>query len=280
MDTMDTMDTKVPGDNNIACSAFVYFVPFVPFVKSKSLLCHRRDLLTAMAQIKGLIFDLDGTIIDNDDGYMELMLKRVGSEIGRDLGLRHARELWYSIGAVSRDEVIARWGIDPDRFWSVFNKYESLDEKLASTYLHRDALALKYIGVPMGIVTHTSLEHTSKLLEHVGMRPYFDPIIACTEDTGYKPSPLPMIYCVMTMRLGFDEVLYVGDTVSDMMAAREAHIKCVYVNRFDRRMDFRPDYEIDSLEKLSAIIKESQDARTQLRAERRQGAKKRRQEAT
>ncbi len=221
-----------------------------------------------MAQIKGLIFDLDGTIIDNDDAYMELMLNRVGGEIGRDLGLRHARELWYSIGAMARDEVIARWGIDPDRFWTVFNKYERLDEKLASTYLHRDALALQQIGVPMGIVTHTSLEHTAKLLEHVGMRPYFDPIVACTEDTGYKPSPLPMIYCVMAMKLGFDEVLYVGDTMSDMVAAREAHIKCVYVNRFGRPMDFRPDYEIDSLEKLAAIIKESRNARTPGRAAR------------
>jgi phosphoglycolate phosphatase len=207
-----------------------------------------------MAKIKGLVFDLDGTIIDNDDGYMELMLKRVGSEIGRDLGLRHAQELWYSIGAMSRDEVIARWDINPDFFWSVFSKYENLDEKLKYTYLHRDALALKKIKVPMGIVTHTSLEHTSKLLEHVGMRPYFDPIIACTEDTGFKPSPLPILYCVMTMKLGFDEVLYVGDTMSDMMAAREAHVKCVYVNRFGRPIAFEPDYEIDSLKKLKDLL--------------------------
>jgi phosphoglycolate phosphatase len=207
-----------------------------------------------MAKIKGLVFDLDGTIIDNNDGYMESMLKRVGNDIGHDLGLRHAQELWYSIGALSRDEVIARWGIDPDQFWTAFNKFESLDEKLKNTYIHLDALALKKISLPMGIVTHTTLEHTIRLLELVGMRQYFDPIISCTEDTGFKPSPLPLIYCVMDMKLGFDEVLYVGDTASDMMAAKEAHMKCVYVNRFNRAMTVKPDYEIESLEKLSDIL--------------------------
>ena len=208
-----------------------------------------------MGKIKGLVFDLDGTIIDNRDSYMERMLKRVGAEIGRDLGLRHAQELWYSIGALSRDEVIARWGIDPDRFWTVFNKYESLGEKLANTYLHPDALALKKIKVPMGIVTHTTLEHTTKLLEHVGMRKYFDPIVACSEEIGWKPSPLPMIYCVMAMKLGFDEVLFVGDTASDVLAAREAGVKSVYINRFNRPISVEPDYEIDILEKLKELIK-------------------------
>jgi phosphoglycolate phosphatase len=208
-----------------------------------------------MSAIKGLIFDLDGTIIDNNDDYMESMLCRVGKDIGRDLGLRHAQDLWYSVGTMSRDEVICGWGLDPDAFWKVFNKYESLDEKLKNTYLHRDALALRTLNIPMGIVTHTSLEHTSKLLELVDMRQYFDPIVACTEDTGFKPSPLPLIYCVMTMKLNFDEVLYVGDTASDMMAAKEAHVKSVYVNRFNRPLCFKPDYEIDSLEKLAEIIK-------------------------
>ncbi len=207
-----------------------------------------------MSVIKGLIFDLDGTIIDNNDDYMESMLRHVGKDIGRDLGLRHARELWYSIGAMSRDEVICSWGLDPDAFWNVFNQYESLDEKLKNTYLHKDTVVLEGLKMPMGIVTHTSLEHTTRLLELVGMRQYFDPIVACTEDTGFKPSPLPLIYCVMTMKLGFDEVLYVGDTASDMMAAKEAHIKSVYVNRFNRPLCFRPDFEIDSLEKLADII--------------------------
>jgi phosphoglycolate phosphatase len=58
----------------------------------------------------------------------------------------------------------------------------------------------------------------------------------------------------MAMKLDFDEVLFVGDTASDMMAAKEAHMKSVYVNRFHRPMTVKPDYEIDSLEKLIDII--------------------------
>lgn len=207
-----------------------------------------------MAKIKGLIFDLDGTIIDNNDSYMENMLQQVGREIGEELNLRHAQDLWYSLGALSRDEVIARWGLDPDKFWAVFNKYENLEEKLKNTYLHHDAAFLKELKLPKGIVTHTTLDHTVRLLELVGLENCFHPIISCTEDTGFKPSPLPLIYCVLTMGLGFDEVLFIGDTVSDMMAARDAGIKSVYINRFDRPIPFKPDYEIDSLEKVMEII--------------------------
>jgi phosphoglycolate phosphatase len=86
------------------------------------------------------------------------------------------------------------------------------------------------------------------------MRQYFHPIVACTEDTGYKPSPLPIIYCVVDMKLDPGEVAYVGDTVSDIMAAKNAGVKSIYINRFSRPIKDKPDYEIDSLERLSAIV--------------------------
>jgi|GEM_PF-4045187 len=207
-----------------------------------------------MAQIKGLIFDLDGTIIDNREDYMELMLQKVGRDLGRELTLEHARELWYAINAESRDEVIERWGINPDKFWTIFNKYENIEDKLKSTYLHSDTEVLKGLDLPKGIVTHTSYDHTDKLLKLVGMRPFFNPIISCTEDTGYKPSPLPLIYCVIDMKLGLDEVVYVGDTLSDMMAARNAGIKNVYINRYARPISIRPDYEIRSMEQILDIV--------------------------
>ncbi len=204
--------------------------------------------------IKGLIFDLEGTIIDNNEDYMELMLRRVGKELGRDLGIKHARELWYSIDAESRDQVIQRWGLNPDRFWTIFNKYEDVEEKVRSTYLHDDTAILRGLKMPKAIVTHTSYDHTDRLLKKVGMRQYFNPIVACTEDTGYKPSPLPLIYCVVDMRLGPDDVVYIGDTLSDMMAAKNAGIKSVYINRFGRHIGATPDYEIDSLAKLPDIL--------------------------
>ncbi len=207
-----------------------------------------------MAHINGLIFDLDGTIIDNSDDYMELMLKRVGDDLGYDFTLKHAKELWYSINTESRDAVIKSWGFNPDKFWTAFNKYENIDEKLKSTYLHDDTAILKGIKMPMGIVTHTSYDHTDKLLQKVGMRQYFNPIIACTEETGYKPSPLPIIYCVIDMKLKFDEVMYVGDTLSDILAAKNAGITSVYINRFNRPITAKPDFEIDSLEKIADII--------------------------
>ncbi|CAJ37661.1 HAD family hydrolase [Methanocella arvoryzae] len=207
-----------------------------------------------MSEIKGLIFDLDGTIIDNYDRYLEHMLTCVGNDLGFCFTLGHAKDLWYSIGAESRDQVIHSWGLDPDRFWTAFNRHESLEKKIENTYLYKDALFLASLKIPKGIVTHTSLEHTTRLLEHVGMREHFDPIIACTEETGFKPSPLPLIYCLMEMQIKPEEAVYVGDTWSDMMAARNAGIKSVYVNRFNRPIDFVPDYEIDSLEKIAGIV--------------------------
>ena len=208
-----------------------------------------------MSRIKGLIFDLDGTIIDNSEDYMELMLRRVGKDLGQDLGIEHARELWYSVNAESRDSVIRRWGFNPDRFWTIFNKYENVDEKVRSTYLHDDAAILKGLEMPKGIVTHTSYDHTDKLLKKVGMREFFNPIVACTEETGYKPSPLPLIYCLVDMKLKPDDVAYVGDTLSDILAAKNAGVKSIYINRFRRHIDATPDYEIDSMAKLPEILK-------------------------
>lgn len=208
-----------------------------------------------MARIKGLIFDLDGTIIDKNEDYMMLMLGRVGKELGHHFTLDHARELWYAINAESRGEVIRRWGFNPDEFWKVFEGYEDFEEKLSNTYLHGDTAVLKAIKMPKGIVTHSSYDHAVKLLKKVGMRQYFDPIIACTEDTGYKPSPLPILYCIMGMKLKSEEVIYVGDTLSDMLAAKNAGVKSIYINRSGRPIRARPDHEIDDMAKLLEIIR-------------------------
>ena len=197
-----------------------------------------------MSKIKGLIFDLDGTLIDNHDEYKMYMMSSVGRDINFNFGLEHANALWYSIKGDSRDHVIRSWGLDPDEFWSVFNTYEDISKKLKGTYLHKDTAFLREIPFPKAIVTHTTYGHTDELLKLVGMRDLFNPIVSCTEDTGFKPSPLPLIYCVMDLKLDFDEVVYVGDTSSDILAAKHAGIKSVYINRYDRPILVKPDIEI------------------------------------
>lgn len=208
-----------------------------------------------MAGIKGLIFDLDGTIIDKRDGYTERLMGRVGRAVGREFSADDGHRLLYCIGAESRTEIVQQWGFEPRAFWPVFESCEFLDDKIDSTYLYDDAAFLKDLALPRGIVTHSSPVHADLLLKKVGMRGHFDPVVACTPATGFKPSGQPILLCAARMRLQPGEVAYVGDTLQDMLAARDAGVTGVYINRSRRPLRIAPDYEISSLEHLLEILK-------------------------
>jgi len=202
----------------------------------------------------GLLFDLDGTLVDNDDQYMEGVLSCVGERLGRGLTVEQARDLWYSRGAPTREEVIRGWGLDPDEFWKVFNELDTEENRLAHTYLHGDVVVLREIRLPKAIVTHTPQELTRKILERVGISDMFSAVVSCDECSGWKPSPLPVIYALAELGLQPTRALFIGDTASDVAAAQDAGVASAILDRNGWQRDLSADYYLGSLRELPALL--------------------------
>jgi phosphoglycolate phosphatase len=237
------------------------------------------------------LLDLDGTLIDVDWSYPRSVFDRVGDRLGREFTDREAEVLWHGLGG-NRDDQLREWGIDPADFWPAFHDVEDPQRRAEETFLYEDAEFVADLDCPVGLVTHCQPFLANPVLDHLDIRDWFDTIICCDEELGWKPDPAPVEHA--KRRLGVhanghegvsassegrspsdrasgqrpreDEAsggssgrrsdgVLAGDGASDVGAAWNAGLDAVHVERHGhdrRRHCVLGDYRIESFEELLA----------------------------
>ncbi|WP_123537573.1 HAD family hydrolase [Halosimplex salinum] len=181
------------------------------------------------------LFDLDGTVVDVEPSYPRSVVERVGDRLGCGFTEREADHLWYGVGG-ARENVFARKGLDPDEFWDAFHEVEDPMARAKSTFVYDDAAAfLSALDGPTGLVTHCQSYLTEPLLEYHDIADWFDTVVCCDDDTGWKPDPTPVELAMNRMGVGYNghEGALVGDDPDDTGAAWNAGIDAIHVDRVD-----------------------------------------------
>lgn len=199
------------------------------------------------------MLDLDGTLIDIEWSYLRSVFDGVGDRLGREFTDREAEILWHGLGG-SRDEQLARWGIDPAEFWSAFHAVEDPLVRAEHTYLYDDAAFVADLETPVGLVTHCQQFLTDPVLDHLDIRDWFDAVVCCTDETGWKPDSAPVRSAMND--LGVDEThsgVLAGDGSSDIGAAWNAGLDGIHVERHDpvrRQQCVLGDYRVTNFDEL------------------------------
>ena len=215
----------------------------------------RRESLFTVCMSAGYdfwLFDLDGTLVDVEPSYVHAVMRAVGDRVGHRLSDRQAERLWHGIGATP-EELLARWGIDPGAFWTAFHEVEDPIARAEASYLHPDAAVVGDLGAPVGIVTHCQDYLTGPVLEAVDVRDWFDAVVCCSEDTGWKPDPRPVERAIAELPDAGSSGVLVGDTPTDIGAAWNAGLDAVHVERHGperRGCCVRADRRIGALDEL------------------------------
>ena len=154
---------------------------------------------------RGIIFDLDGTLIDSYYDW-KLIRKKIGVD---DLPiLTHINNLKEPL----RKEAM-----------KILESFEKRATEKARIHRGMKEL-LNYInknGIKKAIVTNNSRKNVNYLLKKWKLS--FDVII--TRDAGiWKPSGIPLKLAVERMKLKKREVIFLGNSIPDRIAAREANI--------------------------------------------------------
>ncbi|MHB9285452.1 HAD family hydrolase [Halobacteriales archaeon Cl-PHB] len=181
------------------------------------------------------LFDLDGTVVDIEEAYVHDVIGEVGDRLGREFSDREAELLWYGIGD-GRDRLLADFGVSPERFWTTFHRVEDPIARAEATYLYDDAAALvPERSEPVGVVTHCQQYLTDPVLEHLDIGDWFDTVVCCDEDTGWKPDPEPVEQAMSDLGVGYNghRGVLVGDDPTDVGAAWNAGIDAAHVERHD-----------------------------------------------
>ena len=172
------------------------------------------------------VFDLDGTLVDVEPGYIHDVFARVGDRLGRGFTAEQAETVWHGFGG-PRNDRLASWGVDVEAFWEAFHAEEDGTARAEATFLHDDAAVVGELTEPTVLVTHCQPHLTDPVLDVLDIRDWFDAVVCCTEETGWKPDPRPFR---MALREAGDGVL-VGDGPHDIGAAWNAGLDGAHVER-------------------------------------------------
>ncbi|QGA81719.1 HAD family hydrolase [Halomicrobium sp. LC1Hm] len=181
------------------------------------------------------LFDLDGTIVDIEPSYPSTVVSAVGDRLGVSFTEREAEILWYGLGGV-RERVLRRRGVDPERFWETFHEVEQPGDRAGATYLYDDAESfICEIDAPVGVVTHCQPYLTDPVLERLDIRDWFDTVVCCSDETGWKPDPTPVEMAMTDLGVAHDghEGVLAGDDPDDIGAAWNAGLDAIHVERYD-----------------------------------------------
>jgi phosphoglycolate phosphatase len=181
------------------------------------------------------LFDLDGTLVDVEPAYAREVFDEVGARLGHSFTDREVELLWYGVGG-AREERLASRGLDAETFWDVFHDVEEPLRRAEATYLYDDVEAfLAGLDCPTGVVTHCQPYLTDPLLDHLDIGDWFDAVVCCGDDVGWKPDPRPVERAMADLGVGHNghSGVLAGDDPADIGAAWNTGLDAVHVERVD-----------------------------------------------
>ena len=120
---------------------------------------------------------------------------------------------------------------------------------------------LKRSGVRMGCVTNKAEQFTMPLLRDMAILDYFELVVSGDTLPLKKPDPAPLLYAAEQLGVTPAESLMVGDSRSDVKAARAAGFAIVCVSYgYNHGEDIRnhgPDAVIDRLDQIQGLLEKA-----------------------
>ncbi len=178
---------------------------------------------------KGVIFDVDGVIVDVSQSYHYAIKHTAEYFLKREVPIEEVRRIKFSKG-INNDwlatlEVIREYGgtADFEELVKVFNEfYTNLRDKEKLILGKEFFTSLREMGYPLGIVTGRPREDLLYLFEKYGLSDCFDFVVdedTIEEEELRKPHPYALHLCVEG--LGIDTGVYVGDSLADWQMLRD-----------------------------------------------------------
>jgi len=172
--------------------------------------------------LKGVIFDMDGTLIDTLSHSFEAFnhgFTQYGAK-------RHTPQEILAYFGPSEGDIFSRVvGVENGKkAYQAFRQY--MDEHVTEMPIHsgiEELLAvLEENKIPFSIFTGRSWDTTEIILRHHGLLERFVTIVTSSHVGLSKPSPEGLYLALSRMKLEPSEVLFVGDSPSDLQVAHAA----------------------------------------------------------
>lgn len=186
-----------------------------------------------LSRITALCFDVDGTLSDTDDLYMQKILQFFPQFLFKDPA-RAARRfiMWVEAPGNALLGLADTFGMD-DEIIAVVH-WLSRRRKLADKHFLLipgvDKMLAQLRGrYPMAVVSARDENGTLAFLEQFDLVKYFDVIVTGLSAKHTKPYPDPILLAARQMGVAPENCLMIGDTTVDIRAGKSAGAQTVGV---------------------------------------------------
>ena len=221
----------------------------------------------AVRKPKMILIDVDGTLVDSvpDLAYcVDEMMKALGREPHGETKVRD----WVGNGVerLTRRALIGQLDGEPSdedfaKGYPIFLElYKDNTSKRSCLYPGvREGLDyMKLQGYRLGCVTNKDAQFTIPLLKGLGIYDEFGIVVSGDTLPVKKPDPQPLLHAAAHFGVGAEDSLMLGDSKSDVTAARNAGFQIVCMsygyNHGEDIRNYHPDAVIDSMEELKTLL--------------------------
>ena len=186
--------------------------------------------------IKAVAFDLDGTLVDSIHGLADATDSAL-SELGYPKAGKENVTVWIGNGVDILLERALTWatGSAPDtvlhaKCRQLFDKYYADAVKTGSPLFANvkpTLQALADAGMDLAIVTNKPTPFIAPLLAELGIDNFFSVVLGGDDVKNKKPHPSPLYLTLGEFGLRREEMLFVGDSRNDILAAQAAECPSV-----------------------------------------------------
>lgn len=181
---------------------------------------------------EAVIFDLDGTLIDNNAYHIEAF-KAFYDKIGKQFSVEEYKQ--HINGRMNREifDYVFNTKLTPEQSEAYTNEKEELYRELYAPHIKPikgliDFLnELESAGIPKAIATSGIVPNINFMFEHVPIRDYFLSVIDSTQITNGKPHPEIFLKAAASVHKTPADCVAFEDSMAGIRSAKAAGLKVI-----------------------------------------------------
>jgi beta-phosphoglucomutase len=222
-------------------------------------------MLRDWGMCKGVIFDMDGVLIDSHPLHKKVWAKFLAS-VNKPVT---DEELEFVLDGRKREEILRHFlgDLPPDQIREYGKrKNELFRESFRELRMVAGVVefldTLKTAGIPMAVATSASSTRAYDILKHLGILERFKAVVTGNDVEKGKPDPAIFLRAAEHLRLDPPNALVVEDAVAGVKAAKSAGMKCLGIASDGRSEKLReagadcviPDYRNIGLQEVRDLF--------------------------
>ena len=212
------------------------------------------------SNIKHVVFDLDGTLINSFHTIYKTTVKtlqelNVSEPLPEDAFYDQIGQHFVDIFREMKIPVQ-----DFEKFIEIYKKYyfDYINDSHFYPEVEETIKSLHQNKIKISLLTTKIQEQADIIIDHFGLRDYFDYVMGRRYGIANKPAAEPLQIICKDLNIDVKETMMVGDTELDLMCGKNAgSYTCgvLYGYRSKETLEkYKPDYLISGIGELSSIL--------------------------